>query len=52
LVARGQLGVQLVIPRHHEGLKNAIAKVLGAPWQRCTCSAWVMQMVAFRAAGQ
>jgi transposase-like protein len=28
--------VQLAISDHHEGLKNAIAKVLGAPWQRCT----------------
>jgi putative transposase len=28
--------VQLVISDAHEGLKNAIAKVLGAPWQRCT----------------
>jgi putative transposase len=36
LVARGLLGVQLVISDAHEGLKNAIAKVLGAPWQRCT----------------
>ena len=36
LVARGLVGVQLVISGAHEGLKNAIAKVLGAPWQRCT----------------
>jgi putative transposase len=36
LVARGLVGVQLVISDAHEGLKNAIAKVLGAPWQRCT----------------
>ena len=28
--------MQLVISDAHEGLKNAIAKVLGAPWQRCT----------------
>jgi transposase-like protein len=25
-----------VISDHHEGLKNAIARVLDAPWQRCT----------------
>ncbi len=36
LVARGLVGVQLVISDAHEALKNAIAKVLGAPWQRCT----------------
>src|SRR6188472_2392424 len=36
LVGRGLVGVQLVISDAHEGLKNAIAKVLGAPWQRCT----------------
>ncbi len=36
LRARGLSGVQLVISDAHEGLKAAIAKVLGAPWQRCT----------------
>lgn len=36
LVARGLHGVQLVISDQHEGLKNAIAQVLGCPWQRCT----------------
>jgi putative transposase len=36
LVGRGLVGVQLVISDAHEGLKNAIARVLGAPWQRCT----------------
>jgi putative transposase len=36
LVARGLVGVQLVISDAHEGLKHAIAKILGAPWQRCT----------------
>ena len=34
LVARGPIGVQLIISDVHQGLKNAIAKVLGAPWQR------------------
>ena len=29
-------GVQLVVSDAHEGLKQAIAQVLSAPWQRCT----------------
>src|SRR5918997_1094171 len=29
-------GVQLAISDAHPGLKTAIARVLGAPWQRCT----------------
>jgi putative transposase len=28
--------VQLVVSHAHEGLKNAIAQVLGCVWQRCT----------------
>jgi len=36
LVRRGLSGIQLVISDAHEGLKQAIAQVLGAPWQRCT----------------
>jgi transposase-like protein len=36
LVKRGLNGVQLVVSDAHEGLKNAIAQVLGTPWQRCT----------------
>jgi putative transposase len=36
LVKRGLSGVQLVVSDAHEGLKNAIAQVLGCPWQRCT----------------
>ena len=36
LVARGLKGVRLVISDAHEGLKNAIGKVLhGSSWQRC-----------------
>jgi transposase-like protein len=35
LVRRGLKGVRLVISDAHEGLKHAIAKVLGATWQRC-----------------
>jgi putative transposase len=34
LVARGLAGVQLVVS--DEGLKQAIARVLSCPWQRCT----------------
>jgi putative transposase len=36
LVARGLVGVQLVVSDAHEGLKQAIARVLSCPWQRCT----------------
>jgi transposase-like protein len=36
LVARGLTGVQLAVSDDHEGLKQAIARVLGCPWQRCT----------------
>jgi transposase-like protein len=38
LVRRGLAGVQLVVSDAHEGLRQAIAQVLGAPWQRCTCT--------------
>ena len=33
---RGLDGVRLAISDQHEGLKAAIARVLGCPWQRCT----------------
>ena len=36
LRTRGLAGVQLCVSDAHEGLKAAIAKVLGCPWQRCT----------------
>jgi putative transposase len=36
LRTRGLEGVQLVISDAHTGLKAAIAKVFGCPWQRCT----------------
>jgi putative transposase len=36
LKKRGLSGVQLAISDQHEGLKTAIARVLGCPWQRCT----------------
>jgi putative transposase len=35
LVGRGLAGVQLVVSDAHEGLKQAIARVLACPWQRC-----------------
>ncbi len=33
---RGLTGVRLCASDEHLGLKNAIARVLGCPWQRCT----------------
>jgi len=33
---RGLQGVRLVVSDEHKGLKAAIARVLSAPWQRCT----------------
>jgi transposase-like protein len=36
LVRRGLTGVQLVVSDAHEGLKQVIAQVLSAPWQRRT----------------
>jgi transposase-like protein len=36
LRARGLSGVQLVISDAHQGLRNAIGRVIGARWQRCT----------------
>jgi len=36
LRARGLAGVRLCVSDDHLGLKAAIAKVLGCPWQRCT----------------
>ena len=35
LVRRGLKGVQLVISDAHEGIKAAVARVLGTTWQRC-----------------
>jgi putative transposase len=35
LVKRGLRGVKLVVSDAHEGLKSAIARILGATWQRC-----------------
>jgi transposase-like protein len=36
LIERGLSAVELVVSDAHAGLKNAIAQVLGCPWQRCT----------------
>jgi putative transposase len=36
LKRRGLDGVRLCVSDAHEGLKNAIARVLGCPWQRCS----------------
>jgi len=36
LRSRGLSGVRLVVSDAHEGLKNAIGKVMGCRWQRCT----------------
>jgi len=33
---RGLAGVRLAISDQHTGLKNAIARILSCPWQRCT----------------
>ena len=34
--SRGLTGVRLCVSDAHQGLKTAIAAVLGCPWQRCT----------------
>jgi len=36
LRSRGLGGVRLAVSDHHDGLKAAIARILGCPWQRCT----------------
>lgn len=36
LKARGLAGVKLTVSDDHLGLKNAIERVIGSPWQRCT----------------
>jgi putative transposase len=36
LKRRGLAGVKLCVTDQHEGLKAAVARVLGVPWQRCT----------------
>src|SRR3954453_12512333 len=51
LLRRGLAGVQLVISDAHEGLKAAIAKVLGATWQRCRVH-WMRNALAHVPKGQ
>src|SRR4051812_36328360 len=51
LLRRGLAGVKLVISDAHEGLKAAIAKVLGATWQRCRVH-WMRNALAHVHKGQ
>jgi putative transposase len=51
LRARGLEGVQLVISDAHTGLKTAIAKVFGCPWQRC-CVHFLRDMLGHVARAQ
>jgi putative transposase len=51
LVRRGLKGVKLVVSDAHEGLKHAIAKVLGATWQRCRVH-WMRNALAYVSKGQ
>jgi putative transposase len=51
LVKRGLRGVKLVVSDAHEGLKHAIAKVLGATWQRCRVH-WLRNALAHVPKGQ
>jgi transposase-like protein len=51
LVRRGLRGVKLVVSDAHEGLKHAIAKVLGAAWQRCRVH-WMRNALAHVPKGQ
>jgi transposase-like protein len=51
LVKRGLRGVRLVVSDAHEGLKHAIAKVLGAAWQRCRVH-WMRNALAHVPKGQ
>ena len=46
LVRRGLKGVKLVVSDAHEGLKQAIARVLGASWQRCRVH-WMRNALAY-----
>jgi putative transposase len=51
LVRRGLKGVKLVISDAHEGLKQAIARVFGATWQRCRVH-WMRNALAHVPKGQ
>ena len=51
LVRRGLKGVKLVVSDAHEGLRQAIARVLGATWQRCRVH-WMRNALAHVPKGQ
>jgi len=51
LVRRGLKGVKLVVSDAHEGLKQAITRVLGATWQRCRVH-WMRNALAYVPKGQ
>jgi transposase-like protein len=51
LVRRGLKGVKLAISDAHEGIKKAIAGVLGATWQRCRVH-WMRNALAHVPKGQ
>ena len=51
LIKRGLGGVKLVISDAHEGLRNAITRVLGATWQRCRVH-WMRNALAHVPKGQ
>ena len=51
LVRRGLKGVKLVVSDAHEGLKQAIARVLSATWQRCRVH-WMRNALAHVPKGQ
>jgi transposase-like protein len=51
LVRRGLKGVKLVVSDAHEGLKQAIARVLGASWQRCRVH-WMRNALVYVPKGQ
>ena len=51
LVRRGLKGVKLVVSDAQEGLKQAIARVLGAAWQRCRVH-WMRNALAHVPKGQ
>jgi putative transposase len=51
LVRRGLKGVKLVVSDAHEGLKAAVARVLGAAWQRCRVH-WMRNALAHVPKGQ
>jgi transposase-like protein len=51
LLRRGLAGVRLVVSDAHEGLKAAIARVLGATWQRCRVH-WMRNALAHVPRGQ